>query len=148
MFDLLRHRGDEWCKTARGNYVRGRVPRPLAADSPDDPVGGVCGAEQNSRPDAVLGAAANDLMLQFQADILGISIVRPTVTETTALGASFLAGLAVGFWSGLDDLRDNWTIDHRFEPTMSIDEAQSRRARWAEAIRRARNWESPVAPDA
>lgn len=86
------------------------------------------------------GAAANDLLLQFQADILGIPVVRPRVTETTALGAALLAGLAVGVWNGVDELAGHWQLDRRFEPVMSRDEATSRCASWNEALNRARQW--------
>ena len=62
------------------------------------------------------GATVNDTLMQLQADILGVPVVRPVVAETTALGAAYAAGLAVGFWSGLDDLRENWRMDRRWEP--------------------------------
>jgi glycerol kinase len=87
------------------------------------------------------GAAANDLLMQFQADLLGVPVVRPKVTETTALGAAYLAGLAVGYFNRLEDLRGNWRIDRVFEPSMSRDQAAARRTRWAQALERARNWE-------
>jgi glycerol kinase len=87
------------------------------------------------------GAAANNLLMQFQADILGVPVARPKVIETTALGAAFLAGLAVGFWGSTDDLTHAWEIDRRFEPRMSADEAATRRRRWAKALQRARDWE-------
>ncbi len=64
------------------------------------------------------GAAANNLLMQFQADILGVPVVRPKVLETTALGAAYLAGLAVGYWASTDDIGRNWRIDRRFEPAM------------------------------
>jgi glycerol kinase len=87
------------------------------------------------------GAAANALLMQFQADILGVPVVRPKVIETTALGAAFLAGLAVGFWPSTADLKHAWEIDRRFEPHMTADESASRRARWAKALERAKEWE-------
>ncbi len=90
------------------------------------------------------GAAANGLLMQFQADILGVPVARPKVIETTALGAAFLAGLAVGFWSSPADLRHAWEIDRRFEPHMSADEAASRRRRWTKALERAKEWEDIV----
>ena len=62
------------------------------------------------------GATANDLMMQFQADLLGVPVVRPRVTETTALGAAYLAGLSVGFWESMDEVAANWQVDRRFEP--------------------------------
>jgi glycerol kinase len=89
------------------------------------------------------GATANDLLMQFQADLLGVAVVRPRVTETTALGAASLAGLAVGYWSSLDDVAANWRVDRRFEPAMSRDEAASRMALWSRAVDRARGWQTP-----
>jgi glycerol kinase len=86
------------------------------------------------------GAAVNHLLMQFQADLLGVPVVRPRVTETTALGAAYLAGLAVGFWAGPDDLRDKRKGDVRFEPTMPGEEAASRRHLWHRAVERSRNW--------
>jgi glycerol kinase len=87
------------------------------------------------------GAAANGLLMQFQAEILGVPVVRPKVIETTALGAAFLAGLAVGYWASAAELREAWQIDRRFEPRMSADEMASRRARWTMALERAKDWE-------
>jgi glycerol kinase len=87
------------------------------------------------------GAAANGLLMQFQADILGVPVARPKVIETTALGAAFLAGLGVGFWESTSELAKAWQIDRRFEPRMSADERASRRARWSKALQRARDWE-------
>ena len=87
------------------------------------------------------GACANDLLMQFQADILQVPVVRPKVIETTALGAAYLAGLAVGFWKDRAESRARWQVDRTFEPQMSADKAAHRRARWSEALRRARDWE-------
>jgi glycerol kinase len=87
------------------------------------------------------GAAANSLLLQFQADLLRVPVVRPKVTETTALGAAYLAGLAAGYWQDLADVRKNWSIDRSFEPKMSADEVQHRRGRWNEALQRSKDWE-------
>lgn len=89
------------------------------------------------------GAAANDLLLQFQADVLRIPVVRPTVIETTALGAAYMAGLATGYWSDIDDLRANWSVDRRFEPGRSDAEVEGLRARWREAVRRCMGWAPP-----
>src|SRR5207237_9514657 len=69
------------------------------------------------------GAAANNLLVQFQADLLGVPVVRPKVLETTALGAAYLAGLAVGYWRDEGDIGANWQVDRRFEPAMSRDQA-------------------------
>jgi glycerol kinase len=78
--------------------------------------------------------------MQFQADILGVPVVRPVVTETTALGAAYLAGLAVGFWSSQDEIAAQWQMDRRFAPRMSEDERSQRLATWRRAIERARAW--------
>jgi glycerol kinase len=86
------------------------------------------------------GAAVNDLLMQFQADVLGVPVLRPQVTETTALGAAYLAGLAVGFWGSPDELRAGREHDTRFEPKMSRHEAAARRARWHKAVERSRGW--------
>ena len=86
------------------------------------------------------GAAANNLLLQFQADVLGVPVVRPTVLETTALGAAYLAGLAVGFWRDDAEVAANWKIDRKFDPAMSRDQAQSLRARWNKAVARSKDW--------
>lgn len=87
------------------------------------------------------GATKNDSLLQFQADILQIPVVRSHITETTALGAAYLAGLAVGFWKSKEDLRNHWQEDKRFEPKMSAEKANGLNAKWKEAVKRAMNWE-------
>jgi glycerol kinase len=87
------------------------------------------------------GATVNNLLLQFQADLLGVPVVRPQVTETTALGAAYLAGMGVGFWSSTADVAANWRADRRFEPGMSRDQAAARMARWAQAVDRSRDWQ-------
>jgi len=86
------------------------------------------------------GAAANDLLMQFQADLLGVPVVRPKVLETTALGAAYLAGLTVDLWKSRDELASHWKAERRFEPHMSSSERQGRMARWREAVARAREW--------
>jgi glycerol kinase len=86
------------------------------------------------------GAAVNNLLMQFQADVLGVPVVRPRVTETTALGAAYLAGLAVGFWPNRDALRAERKGDVRFEPKMSASARAERRARWQKAVGRAKEW--------
>ena len=86
------------------------------------------------------GAAANDLLLQLQAELLGVAVERPVVAETTALGAAYLAGLAIGYWSGLDDVAANWALDRRFEPSMSDDQRGSMLAGWHRAVERSRAW--------
>ena len=90
------------------------------------------------------GLTRSELLMQFQADILGIPIVRPAVTETTALGAAYLAGLATGFWKNLDDEASQWKAEKVFEPKMRRAQAGELRARWQEALARAKQWEHPV----
>ena len=87
------------------------------------------------------GASANDMLMQFQADILQVPVVRPKVIETTALGAAYLAGLAVGFWKDRADVSRVWQVERTFEPKMSADETAHRRDRWSQALSRAREWE-------
>lgn len=87
------------------------------------------------------GAAANDLLMQFQADLLQAPVVRPQVIETTALGAAYLAGLAAGFWPNEGTIQQVWQAERVFEPQMSVDELMHRRARWKEAVSRSREWE-------
>ena len=86
------------------------------------------------------GAAVNDLLMQFQADVLGVPVVRPQVTETTALGAAYLAGLAVGFWPDGDALRAGRQKDTCFEPKMASSLRTIRRAQWHKAVERSKNW--------
>ncbi len=88
------------------------------------------------------GASHNNLLMQFQADILGVPVVRPKITETTALGAAYLAGLAVGYWRSVDELRAQWQVDRVFEPAMSTDERAAKMARWQKAVGRAGHWEA------
>jgi glycerol kinase len=87
------------------------------------------------------GACANNLLMQFQADILQTPVVRPKVIETTAVGAAYLAGLATGFWKNRDEVHRAWHIDRTFEPQMKPEIAAHRRRRWTEALRRAMAWE-------
>ena len=86
------------------------------------------------------GASANNLLMQMQADFSGVPVVRPKVTETTALGAAYLAGLAVGFWSGVDEIASQWQVDRRFEPHLSLDARAAKLARWHKAVARAGDW--------
>lgn len=89
------------------------------------------------------GASSNDLLMQFQADILQCPVVRPKIIETTSLGAAFLAGLAVGFWKDIREIEQIWQTDRRFEPSMSAHKARLRRERWADALGRSRDWDRP-----
>jgi glycerol kinase len=86
------------------------------------------------------GAARNDLLMQFQADVMGVPVVRPEVTETTALGAAYLAGLATGVWSTLDELSEMWRAERRFEPMMKDDQRAALLAQWRRAVERSRLW--------
>jgi glycerol kinase len=86
------------------------------------------------------GATANNLLMQIQADLLGVPVVRPKVLETTALGAAYLAGLAVGFWQDAGDIRRNWQVDRVFEPTLSRDRAAEMMAGWSKAVERSKQW--------
>ncbi len=87
------------------------------------------------------GACTNNLLMQFQADVLQVPVVRPKVIETTALGAAYLAGLAVGFWKSKEEVAAAWQAERRFTPAMPAAQAAHRRSRWAEALNRARDWE-------
>jgi glycerol kinase len=86
------------------------------------------------------GATANNLLLQFQADILQIPVLRPQITETTALGAAYLAGLAAGVWNDRNAIAQQWQIEREFHPSISADEAASRRALWQKAVKRSFDW--------
>ena len=90
------------------------------------------------------GAAANDYLMQFQSDILGSAVVRPAITETTALGAAYLAGLGVGLWRTTGDLAGMTTTtnEKRFEPRLPASQAAALRGRWNEAVSRAKAWQS------
>jgi glycerol kinase len=87
------------------------------------------------------GASVNNLLMQFQADILDAAVRRPLVAETTALGAAYLAGLAVGYWNGLDDIARNWALDREFRPQMTSADRKQRYARWTRAVSRTLDWE-------
>lgn len=86
------------------------------------------------------GAVVNDFLMQFQADILGVPVQRPAVTETTALGAAYLAGLATGFWKSQNEIAGQWQLEREFQPAMSADQRESLYAGWRRAVERARNW--------
>jgi glycerol kinase len=81
------------------------------------------------------GACVNDLLMQFQADLLGIAVVRPAVTETTALGAAYLAGLTTGVYASTDELSTLWKAERRFDPSMHPERARARMAEWEHAVR-------------
>jgi glycerol kinase len=86
------------------------------------------------------GATVNDTLMQLQADVLGVPVVRPVVAETTALGAAYAAGLATGFWKDLDDLRQNWKMDRQWEPRWSADQRDAAYAGWEKAVERTLGW--------
>jgi glycerol kinase len=89
------------------------------------------------------GMVANNWLMQFQSDILGVPVQRPVVAETTALGAAYLAGLAVGYWQDLDDVRRNWGLDHTFTPDMTAERREALYGGWHKAVARARDWARP-----
>ncbi len=86
------------------------------------------------------GMVTNQLLMQFQTDLLGVPVIRPKVTETTALGAAYAAGLAVGYWSGLDDLRLNWQVDQTWQPSMNAGQRKALYHSWLKAVERTFNW--------
>ena len=86
------------------------------------------------------GMVANDTLMQFQADLLDVPVVRPKVAETTSLGAAYAAGLATGYWKGLDDLSRNWSIDHRWAPDMDDAQRSKIYAAWGRAVQRSVDW--------
>ena len=86
------------------------------------------------------GASANNLMMQFQSDLFGFDVVRPQVLETTALGAAYLAGLAVGYWNSVDDLQSQWSVDQRFSPSRSKEEIHGQISQWHKAVSRVKDW--------
>jgi glycerol kinase len=86
------------------------------------------------------GATANNLLMQFQSDILGVPVVRPTVTETTALGAAYLAGLSVGYWSSTEDIARQWAVDRRFQPVADGKHVEELLKGWQRAVRAAIAW--------
>jgi len=90
------------------------------------------------------GAACNNMLLQFQADLLGTRVRRPIVNETTALGAAYLAGLAVGVWNSLDEIAQQWAVDREFEPQLSEEQREAAYAQWRRAVERSREWTRPA----
>jgi glycerol kinase len=91
------------------------------------------------------GATANDLLMQFQADLLGVPVVRPRTLETTALGSAYLAGLTVNLWKSREELALQWKAERRFEPRMDPSVRETLMARWRQAVARARGWAKPAA---
>ena len=86
------------------------------------------------------GATVNELLMQFQSDILGVDVVRPKITETTALGAAYLAGLAVGYWAGVEDIQGQWQLDRRFQQSMADEQVEANVRGWVRAVNAAKAW--------
>jgi glycerol kinase len=86
------------------------------------------------------GMVANELLMQFQADILNVPVIRPKVAETTALGAAYAAGLAVGYWADQEAIKKNWALDKRIEPRMATSERERLYKSWQKAVRRSFDW--------
>lgn len=85
------------------------------------------------------GASRNNLLMQFQTNVLGEKVIRPKITETTALGAAYLAGLATGYWKDIDEIKQQWQVDREFLPDPKMD-MQIPKRKWADAVRRSLNW--------
>jgi glycerol kinase len=145
-----------WDPYARGTIVgitRGTTAAHLARAALDSMAHQSCDVLEAMQRDSGIelaalkvdgGAAVNNGLMQFQSDLLGTTVQRPTVAETTALGAAYLAGLAVGYWSDLDDIKQNWILDREFTPRMDPSVASHERARWREAVKRSLGWEGPT----
>ena len=86
------------------------------------------------------GAVANNVLMQFQADLLGVAVDRPQITETTALGAAYLAGLATGVWKSKEELKKSWNLDRRFEAEMPVEKADKLYKGWRKAVKHSMNW--------
>ena len=93
------------------------------------------------------GAVSNDFLMQFQSDMLGVPVERPVFTETTAMGAAFLAGLAVGFWTDRTEIATRLEIDRRFAPAMPVELREKKYRGWKKAVERSRSWEDAEAQD-
>jgi glycerol kinase len=90
------------------------------------------------------GAVVNDLLMQFQADLIGIPVIRPENIETTALGAAYLAGLATGFWESVEEIGEQWAMDRNFSSKVPIDKSQALKKEWEKAVSRSRSWQDPI----
>src|SRR6185503_6015120 len=89
------------------------------------------------------GASNNNFLMQFQSDLLGVDVVRPQVTETTALGAAYLAGLAVGYWKNQTEISSQWAVERRFTPAMRPDRRKELLAGWRRAVKGSKGWAKP-----
>jgi glycerol kinase len=146
-----------WDPYARGTIVgitRGTTAGHIARAAVESIAYQVCDLLDAVRRDAGIalgelrvdgGAARNNTLLQFQADLLGAPVLRPVVTETTAIGAAYLAGLAVGFWGSQEEIARQWQAERRFEPSMAGAAADQLRGRWHEALERSKGWLSVAA---
>jgi len=90
------------------------------------------------------GAVVNDLLMQFQADLIGIPVIRPENIETTALGAAYLAGLATGFWGSVEEIREQWAMDRKFTSKISSEKSKALKKEWEKAVSRSRAWQDPI----
>jgi glycerol kinase len=86
------------------------------------------------------GMVGNELLMQFQADVLGVPVIRPVIAETTALGAAYAAGLAVGFWSSTDEIRANWAAGRTWQPAMDATDRDARYSTWKKAVTKTFDW--------
>jgi glycerol kinase len=93
------------------------------------------------------GASVNSRLMQFQADILDVAVTRPRITETTALGAAYLAGLAVGYWQDTAHIVNNWLLDREFQPTMPAQQRSSLVRHWRRAVERSLAWDEPASAE-
>jgi glycerol kinase len=143
-----------WDPYARGaifGITRGTTAAHLARAALESMAYQTCDVLQAMQSDAGIeltelkvdgGASVNNLLMQFQADVLGVPVRRPVVSETTALGAAYLAGLAVGFWQGTDELARQWALDQEYEPCWSAEQRAAGIKRWRQAVERSLRWES------
>jgi glycerol kinase len=90
------------------------------------------------------GAVVNDLLMQFQADLIGIPVIRPENIETTALGAAYLAGLAAGYWNSVTEIGEQWAMDRTFSSGITGEKRQALKKQWEKAVSRSRQWQDPV----
>ena len=144
-----------WDPYARGSIfgiTRGTTAAHIARAAVESMAYQSCDLLEAMRSDAGLplnvlkvdgGASVNDKLMQFQADLLNAAVRRPVVSETTALGAAYLAGLAVGYWNDLADVTRNWALDREFKPQLASAERDARYRRWKDAVQRTLHWESP-----
>jgi glycerol kinase len=141
-----------WDPYARGTIVgitRGTTAAHLARAAVESMAYQTCDVLRAMQKDAQVelselkvdgGASVSDLLMQFQADLLGVRVLRPKIAESTALGAAYLAGLSVGYWDDLDQVAQCWTLDRQFQPQMPRDKSEKLYERWQDAVRRSLDW--------